>query len=81
MEVGQQEIVEHCPTRQLELEEFRSNILFDSQVNIHVGFESLTGLAHAAWDGAQWRTPLLVGTGRRQFFENSLTIVRRTIYT
>jgi len=72
------EIVETLPNfGKWSWKNFRSNILFDSKGNLHVGFESLNGLEHAWWDGAQWRTQLLVGTVGGSFFENSMTIDKK----
>jgi hypothetical protein len=56
---------------------FRSNILFDSKGNLHIGFESLNGLEHAWWDGSQWRTQLLVGSLGSSVFENSMAIDKK----
>lgn len=54
----------------------RSSLVLDSKGRPHIGFESQVGLEHAWWDGAKWRSQVLVPTKGYPHFENSMTIDR-----
>jgi hypothetical protein len=70
------EVIEQIPSfgQMYSWRSFRSSLVLDSQGHPHIGFESLNGLEHTWWDGAKWRSQILIPSLGNTFYDNAMTI-------
>ncbi|HTP67879.1 MAG TPA: hypothetical protein VMJ35_03165 [Dongiaceae bacterium] len=54
--------------------QFRTSTALDSKGNLHIVFESKKGLEHLWWDGAEWRSRMLIVPVGVTFFDSSMVM-------